>query len=292
MSAPVRAVLAARIAQVEVLVGRGGHVDHPTSRRVVHGAAQRLVDDVLAALARAGQQPRVDEVAVVGDRHLLGRRPHQAAHRVLGVDVAVVVDDLDRRDPHAGCDAGDALAVVGRRDDARDVRAVLGGGRHPGAPAPVRLAAQATGGGVRVQRLGEVGVTGVDARVQHADHDVLAAPGDLVGRSGADLGHVPLVGRPVRGAHGARVRGHGDFARSVSSALRLLSPLSSRAPRSRAVRAVEADPLGERLVGGRRDRHRDLRVEHRGRTAGFLDRGLRVALVGALVEHHQVPQHV
>src|SRR5207247_157100 len=129
-------------------------------------------------VAAAGELPRVDEVAVVGDLHAVLGGPDEATHRRLGVDEAAVVDDLDRRDPGARRDAGHAYAVECGCDGSGDVRAVVTRGGVPGGLGGVGDPAEA-GHALVLRDLGdEVGMRAGDAAVQHADDHVRAPGGD------------------------------------------------------------------------------------------------------------------
>ena len=175
------------------VAGRGG-MDDALAGRPLHGAVDRLLRGGLVGLVGAVVHERVDVVAVVGHVHALEPGPHEAADGVLGVDEAVVVDDLHRCHAGVGGDPDDADAVAGGGDGAGDVGSVVAGRRVPpgrGAVDPAGVGAVHRVLGVDVGR--EVGVVGVDAAVEDADHDVARAVADLVSLVGLDDLHVPLL---------------------------------------------------------------------------------------------------
>ena len=118
--------------------------------------------------------------------------PHEAAGHVLGVHELLVVGGLDGHEGRGRRDAINADAVVIRRDDARDMRAV----EVVVTPRPVGLRGDAvvpTGDGTGgVDAPHEVGVRVVDAGVDDTDRD-----GRVRNRHGRRVGGAHRLGTPV-----------------------------------------------------------------------------------------------
>ncbi len=248
---------------------------------VVHRAPDRLDDRCLVGLALAPVQPWVDVVTVVRHLDVVLGCPDEAADRVLRVDEAIRVDDLDGGQLDAGRDTDDADAVLRRGDGPGHVRSVVIGGdagRPPRARRGVRGAGPHAVHRLRlVHHRGEVLVVGVDSVVQNADGDRGATQVDPVGRARADENHVALAGRVLQSVQHVLVEffgvlGHGGQGRG---------PGRSRGEDGVAVRDG-LHVLGERGVGGARDDHADLRVRDHDLPAGLGRRGggtRRVSLV-------------
>src|SRR5690606_10692544 len=180
------------VCQVVVRVARRGHAQHALIARVLHRTLHAFQDGGLILVVRAGELPRVDVVAVVGDVELLVTGEHERADGVLREEQAGgFLGDAHRRDLHPRRHTDDTLAVLGRRDRARHVRAVRAG-VPPRALAVVQLAVGARGGLARVEVVLQLRVLVVHAGVQHADRDVRRTGGDLPRLVRADLFHVPL----------------------------------------------------------------------------------------------------
>jgi hypothetical protein len=182
------------------------------------------------------------------------------------VDHVALRADAERQDACVGCDAVDALGVLGlARDDRRDMRAV-----------PERISSElAPGDEVTAgqQPPGERGGGEVDAAVEHGDGDSLAArcrPGadgvDAVARPRAAgvVDHRPVAAQPplgreervqfgvrrrCRGGRGYRHCGRDDRERDHDSGDERPSMCRGRASRATPDHArVGGEPIGEQIV--------------------------------------------
>ena len=238
------------VVVVHAVVARRGDDGQPLALRVGDGAGRGLEAGGLLWIARAPVDPRVHRVRVVDDVNAVAGSPHEAAGHVLGVHELLAVGGLDGHEGRGRRDAIDADAVVIRRDDARNMRAV----EVVVTPRPVGLrgdaivpAGDGTGG---VDAAHQVGVRVVDAGVDDADGD-----GSVRDRHGRSVHSAHRLGTPVDDllgliGLGRALAAHGGRSTRLCSGLctRLCARLSrARLARLRAglrVRGGLALPFG------------------------------------------------
>src|SRR5690606_25477245 len=171
----------------------------------------------------------------------------------------------------------DTLAVLGRRDRARHVRAVRAG-VPPRALAVVQLAVGARRGLARVGVVLQLRVLVVHAGVQHAYRDVRRTGGDLPRLVRADLYHVPLHRTAVAGL---LLRGSLRDLRVVG----LLGDIRGARGADGLHPGGPAYGVGELLALGVRDDHADLVVRGEHRAAVVDHRLLRRFDIGRVCQH-------
>lgn len=129
-----------RLAQIPGAIARGRDIDDILLLAVLQRPLDRRDDGSLVEIGLAPQIVGIDEVAVVGHIDALVRGADETTDRVFGIDIAVIIDDLDRGQADVRRDPDDADPIAGGRDSARDMRAVIGGRGLPGARRGVRAA--------------------------------------------------------------------------------------------------------------------------------------------------------
>ena len=187
----------------------------PSARQHGESALLRSVDRAqgglqargLLGVVRLPEPPRVHLEGIVDDVDTVVHGPVVSAHEVLGVQAPLVVDGLNRHEGRVRRDTVDTNVVMVGGDDSSDVRAV-------NTVVTQRLLAHvgdsvdvAGHGPGRIDPTRQVGLLGVDTRVDDADGDGRARH--------LHLGGAPRVhglGSPVSGGGGIRdVRvGHGQ----------------------------------------------------------------------------------
>src|SRR5262249_47850092 len=168
-----------RVRQVVGLVAVGRAHQRALGLGEPDGPPFRYPDRPLPCVVAAVEQPRVGEVAVVGDVDVVGAGPHERAHHGLGEEESVGIAGLDARQLHVGRDAADTHGVLGSRDNAGGVGAVPVV-VHPRCGVGVRGATD-TGRAVReVDVRRDVRVGEVQAGVDVSDYDVRATATDGV----------------------------------------------------------------------------------------------------------------